>query len=231
MKKILLVASVASHIAQFHRPLVDMLHQYGFEIHAAAHNNMELKPGLKLDFIDKFIEVPFVRSVKDPKNVAAYKTIKRVIYSDDYVAIHCNTPIASVLTRLAARDARKHGAKVIYTAHGFQFFNGSSKKDWMIYYNVGGHNEMKNLDIVKLICDALGKPQSLITFVTDRKGHDMRYAIDPTKIHNELGWLPETKFADGIQKTIKWYLDNKPWWETIISGEYVHYYEKMYGNR
>ena len=80
MKKILLVASVASHIAQFHRPLVDMLHQYGFEIHAAAHNNMELKPGLKLDFIDKFIEVPFVRSVKDPKNVAAYKTIKRVIY-------------------------------------------------------------------------------------------------------------------------------------------------------
>ena len=136
MKKILLVASVASHIAQFHRPLVDMLHQYGFEIHAAAHNNMELKPGLKLDFIDKFIEVPFVRSVKDPKNVAAYKTIKRVISSDDYVAIHCNTPIASVLTRLAARDARKHGAKVIYTAHGFQFFNGSSKKDWMIYYPI-----------------------------------------------------------------------------------------------
>lgn len=136
MKKILLVASVASHIAQFHRPLVDMLHQYGFEIHAAAHNNMELKPGLKLDFIDKFIEVPFVRSVKDPKNVAAYKTIKRVISSDDYVAIHCNTPIASVLTRLAARDARKHGTKVIYTAHGFQFFNGSSKKDWMIYYPI-----------------------------------------------------------------------------------------------
>ena len=98
-------------------------------------------------------------------------------------------------------------------------------------YNVGGHNEMKNLDIVKLICDALGKPQSLITFVTDRKGHDMRYAIDPTKIHTELGWLPETKFADGIQKTIEWYLNNKPWWETIISGEYVHYYEKMYGNR
>ena len=98
-------------------------------------------------------------------------------------------------------------------------------------YNVGGHNEMKNLDIVKLICDALGKPQSLITFVTDRKGHDMRYAIDPTKIHTELGWLPETKFADGIQKTIEWYLNNKPWWETIISGEYMHYYEKMYGNR
>ena len=98
-------------------------------------------------------------------------------------------------------------------------------------YNVGGHNEMANIDIVKLICHELGKPESLITFVTDRKGHDMRYAIDPTKIHNELGWLPETKFADGIKKTIRWYLDNKPWWEEIISGEYQNYYEKMYGNR
>lgn len=98
-------------------------------------------------------------------------------------------------------------------------------------YNVGGHNEMKNIDIVKLICKELGKPESLITYVTDRKGHDMRYAIDPTKIHNELGWLPETKFADGIKKTIQWYLDNKEWWETIISGEYQNYYEKMYGNR
>ena len=98
-------------------------------------------------------------------------------------------------------------------------------------YNVGGHNEMKNIDIVKLICQALDKTESLITHVTDRKGHDMRYAIDPTKIHNELGWLPETKFADGIKKTIKWYLDNKSWWENIISGEYQKYYEKMYGNR
>ena len=98
-------------------------------------------------------------------------------------------------------------------------------------YNIGGHNEMRNIDIVKIICKALGKPESLITYVTDRKGHDMRYAIDPTKIHKELGWLPETKFADGIQKTIQWYLDNKAWWETIISGEYQNYYEKMYGNR
>ena len=70
-----------------------------------------------------------------------------------------------------------------------------------------------------------------ITFVADRKGHDMRYAIDPTKIHNELGWLPETRFEDGIKKTIKWYLEHKDWWETIISGEYQNYYEKMYGNR
>ena len=84
-------------------------------------------------------------------------------------------------------------------------------------YNVGGHNEMKNIDIVKLICKELGKPESLITHVADRKGHDLRYAIDPTKIHNELGWLPETKFEDGIKETIRWYLDNRKWWEMIIS--------------
>ena len=98
-------------------------------------------------------------------------------------------------------------------------------------YNVGGHNEKRNIDIVKLICKELGKPESLITFVADRKGHDMRYAIDPTKIHSELGWLPETKFADGIVKTVRWYLDNRSWWEPIVSGEYRDYYEKMYGNR
>lgn len=98
-------------------------------------------------------------------------------------------------------------------------------------YNIGGHNEMRNIDIVKLICKHLNKPESLITFVRDRKGHDLRYAIDPTKIHNELGWLPETKFEDGIVKTIEWYLSNRTWWETIISGEYQEYYERMYGNK
>lgn len=98
-------------------------------------------------------------------------------------------------------------------------------------YNVGGHNEMKNIDIVKLICKALGKPESLIHHVTDRKGHDRRYAIDPTKIHEELGWQPETKFADGIKKTIQWYLGHEDWWQPIISGEYQQYYQKMYGSR
>ena len=98
-------------------------------------------------------------------------------------------------------------------------------------YNVGGHNERKNIDIVRLICRALGKSESLITYVSDRKGHDMRYAIDPTKIHNELSWLPETKFEDGIQKTIQWYLSNKSWWQEIVSGDYRNYYQRMYGER
>jgi dTDP-glucose 4,6-dehydratase len=98
-------------------------------------------------------------------------------------------------------------------------------------YNIGGHNEKSNLEVVKIILEKLGKPESLIRFVTDRKGHDQRYAIDPAKIHEELGWLPETKFEDGIRRTIDWYLDNKPWWENIISGEYRDYYEKMYSGR
>lgn len=98
-------------------------------------------------------------------------------------------------------------------------------------YNIGGHNERTNLQVVKTIVQELGKPESLINFVTDRAGHDRRYAIDPTKIHDELGWLPETKFEDGIKKTIDWYLNNRSWWEHIINGEYQNYYSKMYGNR
>ena len=98
-------------------------------------------------------------------------------------------------------------------------------------YNIGGHNEMKNIDIVKLICKQLNKPESLIKYVKDRKGHDMRYAIDPTKIYNELGWCPETMFKDGILKTINWYLENEKWWKDIISGEYQNYYKKMYEDR
>lgn len=98
-------------------------------------------------------------------------------------------------------------------------------------YNVGGHNEKSNIEIVKLILKELGKPESLITFVEDRKGHDRRYAIDPSKIKRELGWEPETKFENGIVKTIQWYLDHKDWWEEIISGEYKNYYNKMYGEK
>ena len=93
-------------------------------------------------------------------------------------------------------------------------------------YNIGGHNEMRNIDIVRRICRELGKPESLITYVADRKGHDLRYAIDPARICEELGWLPETGFADGIKKTVRWYLDNKAWWRAILSGEYRNDYDK-----
>ena len=98
-------------------------------------------------------------------------------------------------------------------------------------YNIGGHNERTNLEVVKTILRELDKPEALITYVTDRPGHDRRYAIDPTKIHNELGWLPATRFDDGIKETIRWYLDNRSWWEHILAGEYQDYYERMYANR
>ena len=98
-------------------------------------------------------------------------------------------------------------------------------------YNIGGHNERTNLQVVKTILQQLDKSEDLITYVADRKGHDRRYAIDPTKIKNELGWEPTTSFDEGIKKAVKWYLENKEWWENIISGEYQNYYKKMYEGR
>ena len=98
-------------------------------------------------------------------------------------------------------------------------------------YNVGGHNERRNIDVVKTILNELGKPETLIGFVTDRPGHDRRYAIDPAKIHAELGWLPTTAFEDGIRSTVKWYVEHRQWWEEILAGDYAKYYQKMYGNR
>ncbi len=98
-------------------------------------------------------------------------------------------------------------------------------------YNIGGHNEWKNIDIVKLVLKEIGKPESLITYVKDRPGHDKRYAIDAAKIKNELGWVPAYQFESGIKKTIEWYLQNKQWWERIISGDYKKYYESQYSER
>ncbi len=98
-------------------------------------------------------------------------------------------------------------------------------------YNVGGHNERSNIEVVKTVLKELSKSEELITYVTDRPGHDLRYAINPDKINSELGWLPKTDFETGIKKTVKWYLENKTWWENIINGSYKDYYERMYKNR
>ncbi|WP_434309632.1 dTDP-glucose 4,6-dehydratase [Hominifimenecus sp. rT4P-3] len=98
-------------------------------------------------------------------------------------------------------------------------------------YNVGGHNERTNLQVVKTILAILEKPESLIRFVADRPGHDRRYAINPEKLERELGWKPKYTFELGIRQTIRWYLEHKEWWQHILSGEYEQYFEKMYGNR
>ena len=128
--------------------------------------------------------------------------------------------------------------------------NGANVRDWLhVYdhcqaidlilkkgrdgcvYNIGGHNERTNLQVVKTVLRVLDKPESLIKYVTDRPGHDMRYAIDPAKLKRELGWEPVYNFDTGIEQTIRWYLDTREWWEHIISGEYSSYFDKMYGER
>ena len=136
MKKVLLVATVQSHICQFHRLLADLLHEHGCVVHVAARDNLAEKNGLKLDFADKVYDIPFSRSPKDPMNIKAYRQLKQVIDSEGYDIIHCNTPMGGILTRLAAKKARKRGAKVFYTAHGFHFYHGAPKKNWMLYYPI-----------------------------------------------------------------------------------------------
>ena len=134
--KVLLVATVQSHICQFHKPLATMLHEHGCEVHVAAQNNLAEKKGLKLDFVEQVFDVPFQRSPFSPKNLKAYKQLKGIIDEGGYDVIHCNTPVGGVLGRLAARKARKHGTKVFYTAHGFHFYKGAPKKNWLIWYPV-----------------------------------------------------------------------------------------------
>ncbi|MEF8803958.1 MULTISPECIES: glycosyltransferase family 4 protein [Bacteroides] len=135
-KKILLVATVQSHIAQFHRPLAEVLHAHGYEVHAAARNNLAEKNGLQLDFVDKVFDVRFSRSPKSKDNITAYNQLKTIVDSGNYEVVHCNTPMGGMIARLATRAARKKGTKLFYTAHGFHFYDGAPKKNWMIFYPI-----------------------------------------------------------------------------------------------
>ena len=134
--KVLLTATVQSHICQFHRPLVDILHEHGCEVHVAAKDNLAEKNGLKLDFADKVYNVPFARSPKSKDNLQAYKELKKIIEKEKYDVIHCNTPMGGIVTRLAAKKARKTGTEVYYTAHGFHFYEGAPKKNWIVFYPI-----------------------------------------------------------------------------------------------
>ena len=169
--KVLLVATVQSHICQFHRPLVAMLHEHGCEVHVAARNNLAEKNGLKLDFVEQVFDVPFQRSPFSPKNLGAYKQLKEIIDEGGYDVIHCNTPVGGVLGRLAARKARKHGTKVFYTAHGFHFYKGAPKKNWLIWY-----------PIEKFMCRYTGK---LITIT--REDYDLASAKFHTQVERIHG--------------------------------------------
>lgn len=135
-KKVLLTATVQSHICQFHKALVQVLHEHGCEVHVAARNNLAEKNGLKLDFVEKVYDVPFSRSPKSTDNIKAYKQLKKIIDAGQYDVIHCNTPMGGIVTRLAAQKARKRGTELIYTAHGFHFYQGAPKKNWMVFYPI-----------------------------------------------------------------------------------------------
>lgn len=134
--KILFVATVRSHIGQFHMPFIEELKRRGCEVHAAFKDNSGDKPGLDLSAIDRVFEVPFSRSPYSASNIKAYNMLKKIIEENNYDAVHCHTPMGAVVTRLAAENSRKKGTKVIYTAHGFHFYRGASKKNWLLFYPV-----------------------------------------------------------------------------------------------
>ena len=135
-KKVLYVATVASHICQFHLPYLKWFKESGYEVHVAARNNLAEKNGLQLKYTDKHIEIPFERSPFSPKNVKAYKQMKNLLDSEGYDLVVCNTPVGGIVTRLASKKARKNGTKVYYIAHGFHFYKGAPKKNWLIYYPI-----------------------------------------------------------------------------------------------
>lgn len=136
MKKALLVATVQSHIAQFHKPLIQLLKREGYEVHVAARDNLAEKNGLTIENIDKKFNVGFERSPMNPKNIKAYRELKQIVKNENYDIISCNTPVGGILTRMAARTERRKGTKVYYTAHGFHFYQGAPKKNWLIYYPI-----------------------------------------------------------------------------------------------
>ena len=150
--KILYTATVLSHICQFHLPYLKELQDRGNVVHVAARDNLAEKNGLTLKNTDRFIEFPFQRSPFDQRNLGAYKQLKQLIDQENYDLIVCNTPVGGILTRLAARNARKRGCRVIYIAHGFHFYQGASKKNWLLFYPL--EKAMANLcDVLVTITD------------------------------------------------------------------------------
>ncbi len=135
-KKVLLVATVQSHIGQFHKPLMKLLKENGWEIHVAARNNLAEKDTLSLDYPDKVFDIHFQRSPFKLSNINAYRQLKQLLKEQKYDVVHCNTPVGGILGRLAARRYRKEGTKVFYTAHGFHFYKGAPWINWLLYYPI-----------------------------------------------------------------------------------------------
>lgn len=133
MKKAILIATVQSHICQFHKPLIEILKNNGYEVHVAARNNLKEKNGLKLDNVDKIFDIEFCRSPFNFNNIHAYKKLRSILKKEQYEIVSCNTPVGGIVSRLAARGLN---AKVYYMAHGFHFYKGAPKKNWLLYYPI-----------------------------------------------------------------------------------------------
>lgn len=134
--KILYTATVLSHICQFHLPYLQALQEKGVEVHVAARDNLAEKNGLTLKYTDRYFNIPFQRSPKDARNLKAYAQLKELLHQEHYDVIVCNTPMGGIITRLAAQETRKQGTKIIYMAHGFHFYRGAPKKNWMVFYPI-----------------------------------------------------------------------------------------------
>ncbi len=199
--KVLLTATVQSHICQFHKSLVEVLHEHGCEVHVAAKDNLAEKNGLKLDFVERVINVPFARSPKSMDNLKAYKQLKKIIDEGNYDVIHCNTPMGGIVTRLAAQNARKNGTKVIYTAHGFHFYKGAPKKNWLVFYPIEKffsrltdvlititHEDYK-LAKEKFHCQV----EHIHGVGVDEKRYYPVSIDEQLKLRQELGFIPEQK--------------------------------------
>ncbi len=139
MKKVLYVATVFSHVCQFHLPYLEKFKEKGYEVWVAGRDNLAEKNGLSLKHVDNAVDIPFRRSPFNPKNIKAYKQLKALINKENFDIIVCNTPVGGILTRLAGNKARKKGTKIVYIAHGFHFYKGASKKNWMLYYPLEKH--------------------------------------------------------------------------------------------
>ena len=201
MKKILLTATVQSHICQFHKPLVQVLHDHGYEVHVAARDNLAEKNGLKLDFVEKVYDLPFARSPKSPDNIRAYRELKAIVDREHYDIIHCNTPMGGIVTRLAAMAARKKGTKVFYTAHGFHFYKGAPKKNWLVFYPI----ERLFAHLTDTLITITGEDYALasakfpcrVERIHGVGVDEMRYRPasmeDKTTLRRELGFAPNQK--------------------------------------
>ena len=201
IKKVLLTATVQSHICQFHKPLVEVLHNHGCEVHVAARDNLAEKNGLKLDFVERVYNIPFSRSPKSTDNFKAYKELKKIIDRENYDVIHCNTPMGGIVTRLAAKKARESGAKVFYTAHGFHFYKGASKKNWLVFYPIEKHFAKYTDNLITINREdyklAADKFKTNVEYIHGVGVNEERYYpvsnTEKLAIREELGFTPSQK--------------------------------------